>query len=612
MNTMDIDYINELIALKDFAEAKICLEKLTQSLASDSEPYEGVIARSEAKRQSGKNKIDYIEALKLLGLCNINLGQFNAGKNNFETVVKYKNDDALSWFYLASAYDNLEDFLHAKTAYLEVIKLRENYLDAYKNLCIVYIKTKEQSKAIELAKKALEFVQDDYIIYYLIGTAHLSMKEYQESIPYFEKALTLNPEHSQLYNNIGTAYLSTKDYDKAYESYIKASELDPENSITFYNIASILQIKNKHKEACKFFQKAYDIEPLEHYLVSLALSEFKSAQYEAAISHYKILISQHPEKQNFQYNLACCYEIIGEYTFAIGILSQLVLLNPKSTSMAQKLANLYLKVNQPLKAKEIYQKIIGHEMVSSDIYYEYALICASTNDLDTAETILKKVVELNPDFAQAHKDLGVIYLNKRLFNYAKDEFEQACKLLPNDANILFEYANFLHSISEFKKAQEFYKKVIEQNPEDINALAFSALNSISMNDLENAKHDIETALKALPESDFILFLAGKINYLLKDFDKAQLFLVKSYEINPTIEVKNLLALNYYEQGEFEQANIIFLSLLRDNPKNTNLLLNSAQCYHKLSDFKSAKKQLKIALEIFPEFDEAKELLNKVK
>ena len=99
---------------------------------------------------------------------------------------------------------------------------------------------------------------------------------------------------------------------------------------------------------------------------------------------------------------------------------------------------------------------------------------------------------------------------------------------------------------------------------------------------------------------------------MKNFDNAQLFLLKSYEKNPTSEIENLLALNYFELGEFEKANEIFSHLAEKNSINTAILLNRAKCYEKLSDFSAAKKQLKKALKIFPEFEEAKELLEKIK
>lgn len=85
MNGINLDDINQLVAEKNFEEAK---ELLAEFLDNDE-----------------KN----VEALKLLGLCHVNLNEFEEGRSVFETVVKYK-DDASSWFYLASCYDNLNDF----------------------------------------------------------------------------------------------------------------------------------------------------------------------------------------------------------------------------------------------------------------------------------------------------------------------------------------------------------------------------------------------------------------------------------------------------------------------------------------------------------------------
>lgn len=584
MENMTLEQINGLISEKKFEEAQ---EALKLFLASDE-----------------KN----VEALKLSGLCNVNLERFDEGRKDFETVVKYKPEDASSWFYLANCYDNLNDFLHAKPAYLEVISLRENYLEAYKNLCVIYVKTGEADKAIELGKKAIEFIQDDYSLYYIVGTACMALKKYEESIQYLEKALELKPDHSQLYNNLGTSYVTMGNLDKAYENFLKASELDPDNSITYYNIGSILQIKEQHKEAVEYFQKAYDIEEQESYLVSMALSEFKGEMFEDAIKHYKMLVAQHPEKPSYQYNLACCYEQTREFQYAIGILAHLVMLNPKSVNMSLKLANLYLKVNQPLHSKEIYERIIRQGSVSEEIYYDFAHICVITKDIDKAEKILKKVVELNPEFAPAHKDLGVIYLGRRLFDYAKDEFETALKCDPENIGVIFEYANYMHSTSMFKEADEFYKKVLEKEPENYKAMAFSALNKIQLKDLDTALEQINKAIGHLAQDPFLLYIAGRIRFLRKDYEEAKHYLVKSYEMEQDSDTKNLLALCYYELGDYPQAVTIFRSILDASPMNVNVLISCAKCYEKLEDIPMALEHLEKAVEVFPDCEEAHEMI----
>lgn len=582
----NLDKINELISNQQFEAAK---KELIEIVGNDE-----------------KN----IEALKLLGLCHINLEEFKEGQAVFETVIKYI-DDASSWFYLANCYDNQDDYLHAIAAYEEVLRMRSSYTDAYKNLAIVYIKNKEPQKAIDTAKRAMDYVTDDYTVYYIAGTACMALRQFENAVELFEKALELNPEHSQLYNNLGTCYVTVGDLDNAYENFMKAAKYDPESSITYFNIASILQLQNKHKEACEFFKKAYTLEPQDNYLIALALSEVKSEQFDEAIKHYKTLISHQPEKMNFQYNLACCYDAAGYYSNAVAILAHLVLLNPKSVSMARKLATIYIKIRQYGNAKNLYEKIIMQGNVSFEIYYEFAQLCAKTNDVDKAEKILKKVLELNPDFAPAHKDLGVLYLSKRLFDYAEDEFKKALEYAPDDFGALFEYANFLHATTDFKKSDEYYQKALQIQPENYEALGFCALNKMLLNELDTAYEQIERVLNKITDDGFMYFVAGKIKYLKGEFEDAKMYFVKSYELEKAFDTENMLGYCYFELGDYAQANGIFKHLLGQNPLNINLLLSSAKCYEKLGETDLALETLDKIVETFPECEEAQEMIRAI-
>ena len=156
-----------------------------------------------------------------------------------------------------------------------------------------------------------------------------------------------------------------------------------------------------------------------------------------------------------------------------------------------------------------------------------------------------------------------------------------------------------------------YQKALEFEPENPNALAFSALNKIQLNDLEKAKEQIDAALKFANDNQFLFFISGKIRYFLKDYEQAKMFLVKSYEGDKTSDCENLLGLCYYELGDFQQANSIFKNLLEKSPMNINILLNSAKCYAKLEDNDSALKVLEQAVEIFPDCEEAHELIRKL-
>lgn len=589
MEDKEIDKIYEMIDSSDYGNAKVLITEILEKDASD------------------------IDARRLLALCEVNLENFDSARNILEDIIKYCQDDALCWYYLGCCYDSLELFVEAKHAYNTVLELRPEYVDAYKSLSIVYIKVEDYDKAVEIAKKGLEYTEkDDYSLYYIIGTAYMASKQLEESVFYIEKAIELNPENVQLYNNLGTAYLTTGQLDKAFDIYLKAAEVDPTASLTYFNLASILQVQDKHKEACEYFAKAHELEPEEDsYIVAWALSEVKAGQFKEAIDHYKYLASSYPQKSTYKYNLACCYQVVGEYEIAISLLKQLVLLNPKAVNILKKLANVYMTIGQYSNAKEIYERIVKQGTTSYQTHYELAILCVRTDDIDRAEQILKKVCRLNPEFAPAHKDLGVIYLNKRLFDYAKDEFETAYKYGSDDFSIVLEYANYLHSTSNFSKADRFYQEAIALDPKNPGGLAFSALNKTHLKQIEEAKAQITEAMENSSDSAFLLFIAGRIYHLAGDYETAKMYLVKSFELEKIPDVQNLLGLCYFELGNYEQAKSIFNNMLEKSPMNVNVLLNVAKCHEKLNETGKALEVLENLVETFPECEEAQELIRKL-
>lgn len=584
----DIDRINELVGEKEFDKAQEML-----AIALKEEP-------------------DNIELIKLSGLVSVNLNLWDDARRSFETVVKYKPEDATSLFYLGNCYDNNGDLISAKNTYLTVIKLRPEYLEAYKNLCVDFMKLDDAENAIKYAFKASTIDSEDYIFDFIIGTAYMKIKEFEKSIEPLQRALAKNPENLGTLNSLGTACMAARRTDEAVKYYQKALELDPDNPMAYYNIGSVYQIQQNHAEACDYLKKAVKLdEEDEGFKIALAMSEVKSGQYAEAAEIYKSLLATHPEKDNYKYNLVTCYEAMGDIQTAISMLEKMVYVNQKFILPAQKLASLYIKTNQLSKAKEIYDNILLKNKPTAETLHQYAILSSSLCDTDTAERILKKVIKMNPDIAKAHKDLGIIFLNKRLFKYAEDEFQTALKLAPNDFEMIFEYGNFLYSISRNTEAERFYQEALDLQPENVLALTFMALNKLILNQLDASKDYIMKAIKINPHHEYIQFCAGRILYARKEYEEAKGYLIRAIEQNPDIETQNTLALTYYELGEYESAINIFRNLLDKKPENISLLMSLAKCYEGLKENDKALEYLDRVITIFPEDEEAHEMIRKL-
>lgn len=583
-----LEEINDLISKKEFDRAKELLEPAL------------------------KEEPENIELLKLAGLVASNEDDWIKARSSFETVVKFKPEDATSWFYLASAYDRLGDFVSAKNAYIKVIDLRSEYSEAYKSLCVVLLKMNEAEEAIKYAIMANAVEPEDYIFDFVIGTAYMKIKEFEKSIEPFKRALEKEPDNIGIYNSLGTAYMATGSSNEAIKCYKKALELNTESPMAYYNLGSAYQIQQNHEEACIYLEKACELDDEdEGFKVALAMSKTKLGRYQEAANIYKNLLLQHPEKENYKYNLATCLEMMGDLQGAIKMLEGIVYVNQKFILPVQKLASLYIRTNQLNKAKELYDNILLKGQVSAETFHQYAILSSSLCDTDTAEKMLKKVIKMNPEIAKAHKDLGIIYLNKRLFDYAEDEFKTAMQLQPNDFEIIFEYANFLYSVSKNTEAERFYLEALDIEPNNILALTFMALNKLILNQLDEAKDYIMKALKVNPHHEYIQFCAGRIFFARKEYEDAKHYLIHAVEQNPDIETQNTLALTYYELGEYDFAINIFNNLLGKKPENISVLMSLAKCYEGKKDNDKALEYLDKVVTIFPEDEEAHEMIRKL-
>jgi tetratricopeptide (TPR) repeat protein len=185
------------------------------------------------------------------------------------------------------------------------------------------------------------------------------------------------------------------------------------------------------------------------------------------------------------------------------------------------------------------------------------------------------------------------------------------KLLPNDFEIIFEYGNFLYSVSKNAEAERYYAEALEIEPDNVLALTFMALNKLILNQLDESKEYIMKALQVNHEHEYILFCAGRIMFARKEYEDAKRYLIKAVEQNPDIETQNTLALTYYELGEYQSAVNIFKNLLNKFPDNISVLRSLALCYEKMEDNDSALEYLYKLTDVLPEDEEAQELIRKL-
>ena len=99
---------------------------------------------------------------------------------------------------LGGVHSELKNFEDAISCYQRIIKLNNNFYDAYYNLGITYNKINKIDKAIENYKKCIEFNPQKFEAYNNLGNIYLKKRDLKTSIFYYLKCLEINNDFTKL------------------------------------------------------------------------------------------------------------------------------------------------------------------------------------------------------------------------------------------------------------------------------------------------------------------------------------------------------------------------------------------------------------------------------
>ena len=119
------------------------------------------------------------------------------------------------------------------------------------------------------------------------------------------------------------------------------------------------------------------------------------------------------------------------------------------------------------------------------------------------------------------------------------------------------------------------------------------------------------AYKNQPNLEYVQFCVGRILYAKGEYEDAKRYLIRAVEQNPDIETQNTLALTYFALKEYRLALNIFKNIQMKSPKSISVLMDIARCQEALNDNDSALKTLDKVLEVFPDYEDAHEMIRKL-
>lgn len=545
------------------------------------------------------------EILKNLGLCYYNLQKNTKAQEFFTKALNVNPDDATSLYYSGSINILNLDLQTAKLQLQKVLELRPEYLDAYKNLGVIYFNLKQIDKAVEILEKGLQYSQDAPEYYRLFASAYIVSRQNQKAADLLEEFIERTKiETYELYNLLGSAYLGLKNLEKSREYYLKSIVLNDKNDIAQKALSLLDTIENDILGELRVLveQKV----PIEE-IIAIADKLYKDQKINEAIGFLSYAANNGYDDTKIFYQLSILYEAKGNYNDSLKCLHKIITTSKPTKEVELKIAKLFLQLGKMNETFALLSKLVKRYPYDADVYYEFAMAFVAYGDNIKAEEYLKKVIDMNPEgdySALAHKDLGCIYIGQNNMQYAKEEFEIAYNLAPENDIICYEYASYYFISGDYETALKYYEKAITINPYDDE---FKVALSLLYNNLKRYMSTINLLMPLLPKAQRLPKIAYPLAvafYETGQYDLAQKLFISYCELTQDVEVYNLLALTYEKMGQYNDAVSISNKILKDFPENINILSNKARFLHKLEKFAESEEIYMNILSKLSEYEDA--------
>src|SRR6267378_951103 len=264
--------------------------------------------------------------------------------------------------------------------------------------------------------------------------------------------------------------------------------------------------------------------------------------------------------------------------------------NPNAQEVRLNYARQLIGEKKYPEARAQFQRLLDDNPKNPDIAVTVALLSVQINDLDAAETQLKRVLELNykdPDSVRAHlqtlqvqneaQRVQIVQAEAQLMREAKaykesfDILKAALDANADNPDLLYDIALAAEKLDRLDVVETSLRRLIALKPDHAqayNALGYTLADRTDR--LTEARDYIEKALKLSPEDPFILDSMGWVEYRLGNHAEGLQYLQRAFDQRPDPEIAAHLGEVLWVKGKKGEAEKVWRDSLRDNPGNEEL------------------------------------------
>ena len=264
--------------------------------------------------------------------------------------------------------------------------------------------------------------------------------------------------------------------------------------------------------------------------------------------------------------LAHCYILNDDAENASTCLDKAKGLDPHTASVGWNDARLLLKNKNVVDALTVARKTIEQYPDDIEGMGVIGACLRASNEIDESLLYLDKAILLNPNYAEALINRGLIKLTQHDKSGALLDLETAHKLKPHAKQIWDLIVSLNVEFKQFDKAASLLIKMVEADPRNENRFAGLAFCNQSLGDLETAIDNYKKALKIKPDYAEVYVNMGSALMGRGDLEAALDSYKQAIKIKPNYaEAYNNMGIALESKGDQEAAIDSYKQALKIKP-----------------------------------------------
>jgi tetratricopeptide (TPR) repeat protein len=162
---------------------------------------------------------------------------------------------------LGNVLRKLEQFVDARVAYLEALRLDPNLAVAQAHLGLVLQREGELDNALPWLKQAVELEPGNANYWEHLAELYDEMEEPTDALPCWERVIALAPDRGPAHIALGWALQEVGRFDEAREQYQTAARLQPDSATAQMNLGGLHEELGEMDEAEARFRIALELQP---------------------------------------------------------------------------------------------------------------------------------------------------------------------------------------------------------------------------------------------------------------------------------------------------------------------------------------------------------------